>query len=394
MNLSKKLQRLILTSFGVLLLCSFNFSNPIALQNYKNSLNISREKLSLVGIAQTKDLIYPGAMGEMKYDLYYPVDYRKKKYPVFIWIHGGGFWAGNKSDPMDVAISRTIAELGYVVASIDYTLVVTGKADTAFPTAMRDVEKFIGFARKNLKDVNADLATPISIGGASAGAYLALYQATNPKNELPFRCVVDAFGPVDLTARNFNPTSMKIRNHSLTASGETIPSPQLMEQHSPLFKLSSFQGAIALILHSNKDTLVPIHQSQQLEVGLVNKGVSVFNNYIYSKSTNVGDADHDYPLDFLIENLQSFLSTEVCKNAFVSLSCSQNVKKGEAINCLTHLNANQVKNFHWVINGKKEDNRIAYSWTNITPGTYSAQIVAEDKQGQIHYSNFAQVEIK
>ena len=170
MNLSKKLQRLILTSFGVLLLCSFNFSNPIALQNYKNSLNISREKLSLVGIAQTKDLIYPGAMGEMKYDLYYPVDYMKKKYPVFIWIHGGGFWAGNKSDPMDVAISRTIAELGYVVASIDYTLVVTGKADTAFPTAMRDVEKFIGFARKNLKDVNADLATPISIGGASAGA--------------------------------------------------------------------------------------------------------------------------------------------------------------------------------------------------------------------------------
>lgn len=393
--MKNKILKIIVVLSVSTLLCSFNASNPIAFQDYKSALGLSRETLNPVQISQTLNLVYPGARGDLKYDLYYPVDYMKKKYPIFIWIHGGGFWAGHKADAMDVAVAKSIAELGYIVSSIDYTLAVTGKPETIFPAAMNDVENFVSFALKNLKNVNADLNTAISIGGASAGAYLALYQATNPKNEMPFRCVVDAFGPVDFTAKNLNPTSVTIRNHSLTGSMTTIPTAQTMEMYSPLFKLSSFQGSVAFILHSVKDTLVPFNQSQQLQAGLVNQNVNVFHAYDYNRSRKVGEADHDYPL--LVEILQEFLSTEVCKNVFVGLSCSQNVKKGGTINCLAHLNGTQVKSFDWIINGKKletNDKRIAYRWNNITPGKYSAQIVAEDKQGRTHYSNFVQVEIK
>ena len=56
-------------------------------------------------------------------DIYYPDGDTVTNRPVILYMHGGSFYAGNKTDGDCVAFCTAFAKKGYVTASVNYRLV-------------------------------------------------------------------------------------------------------------------------------------------------------------------------------------------------------------------------------------------------------------------------------
>jgi acetyl esterase len=80
--------------------------------------------------------------------------------PVLVWLHGGGFSAGDLDMPeADVVARELVARASVTVVSVDYRL-------AAFPAGLDDVVAVLGA-----------VDGPVVVGGTSAGASLALAAA-------------------------------------------------------------------------------------------------------------------------------------------------------------------------------------------------------------------------
>jgi acetyl esterase/lipase len=88
-----------------------------------------------------------------------------------VWAHGGSFVRGDLDMPEADWVARTLAELGIAVVSVDYR---RARADVHFPVPVDDVVTAWAWATG---EDGPDTALPWSIGGASAGANLALAAA-------------------------------------------------------------------------------------------------------------------------------------------------------------------------------------------------------------------------
>src|SRR3954452_16391428 len=77
-------------------------------------------------VTKKTDIVYGVAPDEngqpekLKLDLYQPKGDMVQKRPVVIWVHGGGFSGGDKSDDVVSELSERFARKGYVTASINY----------------------------------------------------------------------------------------------------------------------------------------------------------------------------------------------------------------------------------------------------------------------------------
>jgi dienelactone hydrolase len=126
----------------------------------------------------------PDAQGNpvaLKLDLYRPplTDTQTKR-PALVWVHGGGFSGGDKSNIVPVDVANTFAKLGYVVVSINYRLLGPGcTANPSMPSciiaaleAKHDAQAAVRWLRANASTYGVD-PTRIGIGGESAGAITA-----------------------------------------------------------------------------------------------------------------------------------------------------------------------------------------------------------------------------
>ncbi|WP_370814410.1 alpha/beta hydrolase [[Ruminococcus] lactaris] len=66
-----------------------------------------------------KDITY-GEKDANKFDLYVPADNTKENYGLVVYLHAGGFTAGDKSG--DEQILKWLCSKGYIAAGINYTL--------------------------------------------------------------------------------------------------------------------------------------------------------------------------------------------------------------------------------------------------------------------------------
>jgi arylformamidase len=100
-------------------------------------------------------------------DVYRPTSSAKDgKRPVVVWIHGGGWQTGDKSD---VAIKpRFFMDQGYVFVACNYRLL----PDVTMDELIRDVAQSIAWVHKNI-DMHEGDPERLIIGGHSAGAQLA-----------------------------------------------------------------------------------------------------------------------------------------------------------------------------------------------------------------------------
>lgn len=107
---------------------------------------------------------------DAKLDIYFPAE-GEGPYPVFVEIHGGAWYFGQKSSiefkPFLHGLKR-----GYACVSVGYTL----SPKAIYPQAVIEIKKAIDFIKKNADKYNLD-KDRIVLWGGSAGAHLAALAA-------------------------------------------------------------------------------------------------------------------------------------------------------------------------------------------------------------------------
>ena len=100
-------------------------------------------------------------------------------YPLVIYIHGGGFVAGNRNDILNNATElQYYLENGIAYASIGYRLLQFGETEGVIK-CLNDVKRGLQFIRNYATDLHID-ANKIVLKGNSAGAGIALWLGTHP----------------------------------------------------------------------------------------------------------------------------------------------------------------------------------------------------------------------
>jgi acetyl esterase/lipase len=106
-----------------------------------------------------------------KMDIFYPDDKFNKPYPVFIEVHGGAWYFGQKRsiefEPFLYGLSQ-----GYVCISLGYTLAPDGH----YPLPVQEIKSAIRFIRYNSNKYSID-PNRVVLWGGSAGAQLAALAA-------------------------------------------------------------------------------------------------------------------------------------------------------------------------------------------------------------------------
>ncbi len=140
-------------------------------------------------VSLTSDVVYgsntsySGATTSLKMDVYQPTGDTATVRPLIIWVHGGSFIGGSKTDFDMTTFSNDFAEKGYVCASINYRLgffpIDSANAVKAVIRAVQDLKATIRYFKKDFSTANTYKidTNNIFIGGSSAGAITALHTA-------------------------------------------------------------------------------------------------------------------------------------------------------------------------------------------------------------------------
>ena len=223
-----------------------------------------------------KDVTYCTAGGvDLKMDLYYP-DRISGRLPVAVYLHGGGWTAGDKEKANQNPEGKALLEQGYLLAALDYRLA----PEYRFPAMIEDVKCAIRSLRAHAGGYGLD-AGRIGVWGFSAGGHLAALLGTSDEiagydvgqyleQSSRVQAVVDFYGPADLRLPLTGDAYWLVRD----AFGTNDPHAPLLVLGSPVTWVSADDPPF-LILHGDSDTLVPLRQSQELFERLQAAGVPV-----------------------------------------------------------------------------------------------------------------------
>ena len=148
-------------------------------------------------------------------DLYIPRTVSARPLPIVLYVHGGSFTAGDKSNLNPVFLDA-LASAGYAVASVNYRLAPASH----FPAQIEDVKCAIRYLRAKASHYRLN-GSQISAFGTSVGGQLVALAAltgshskfdvgTYPTESSNVAAVVDMFGPANLTqaASGFSPSGI------------------------------------------------------------------------------------------------------------------------------------------------------------------------------------------
>jgi acetyl esterase len=123
--------------------------------------------IPLQEVGMKKDIVVETSVGPTQVSLYYPLDGKQKKYPVYINFHGGAFIMNDKE--LDDPYCRYLAnESGCVVINIEY-----GKApENPFPKPIHQGYDIFQWVKDRAGELKID-AGKIMVGGQSSGANIA-----------------------------------------------------------------------------------------------------------------------------------------------------------------------------------------------------------------------------
>ena len=207
-------------------------------------------------------------------DLYLPKNRRPgEKSPAVLLIHGGGWKEGDKRQAREIELGTTLAENGYVAASLNYALRSAGK----FPVNLQDCKNGIRYLRAHAAELDLD-PNRLAVMGGSAGGHLALMVAYTgddptlaPSQPYPdisdkVSCVIDFYGITDIESRRrTDPDGKSGELRGVEPEVQTIfgTTPREWKKASPIGHLRRNLPP-TLIVHGRKDTTVDRDQSQLL----------------------------------------------------------------------------------------------------------------------------------
>ncbi len=224
-------------------------------------------------VEERKDIEY-GRAGDhaLLVDVYSPKGLNKPA-PGLIFIHGGGWSGGHRSDYKYYTVA--FAQRGYVAATISYRFA----PEFPFPAAVEDAKCAVRWMRAKAAELHVD-PDRIAVIGGSAGGHLSMmvgYTADQKKLEghgghegvsSEVRAVVDLYGPTDFDTPlgRESGTVRRFIGKSFTED------PELYRAASPIRYLNA-KSPPTFVLHGTIDEVVPVEQSDMLVEKLKELGV-------------------------------------------------------------------------------------------------------------------------
>jgi glycerophosphoryl diester phosphodiesterase len=202
-------------------------------------------------------------------DAYYP-DNHNSNTKVIVYIHGGSWNRGDKSEFPKQLIDELVGKKGYMVVSINYRLVKEGK--NLFPAQIEDVKKAITFLSSKAKRYGFN-GNEFALMGGSAGAHLAMLYAYKHDPNKQVKTVVNLWGPTDLTDKAVRADGSDANNTVIRFLGEADPKAQICIDASPLLHLTKESAVPTLSFHGVEDPLVHVSQAENLHKKLQSLGV-------------------------------------------------------------------------------------------------------------------------
>jgi acetyl esterase/lipase len=197
--------------------------------------------------------------------------------PAIVMIHGGYWTVGDKG--AYAWQCRLAATEGIVAATIDYRL-ANGDPHHYWPAQAVDAQLAVRWMRAHAAELGIDPSRICALGD-SAGGQIALYLAAvgrtvpgDDAGELPgvpssVACVVDNFGPTDLSSPTMWPPDQLL----FGSDGKTRPT-DAEQGASPLFLVKPAMPPV-MIAHGRDDKSVNFDQSMQLDAALKRDHVPV-----------------------------------------------------------------------------------------------------------------------
>ncbi len=239
--------------------------------------------------AVERDVTYCTAGGvDLKMDVYYPNSLAGSadvaattgamgQVPAVLYVHGGGWTRGDKSDGAGAAAIPALRDAGFLVASINYRLA----PEFRFPAQIEDVKCAVRYLRANADSYSLNPDRIGAWGGSAGGHLVSLLGVTDasaglegsggyPDESSRVQAVVDMFGPADL--------SQEFEGGAIGSTlggrvfGATDRGSEILRAASPVTYISADDPPF-LILHGDSDALVPVSQSQELYDRLTSAGI-------------------------------------------------------------------------------------------------------------------------
>lgn len=235
-------------------------------------------------VAVERDLRYARAGGvDLCLDIYRPVGAASEWMPLVVYLHGGGWSTGSKSDGASDRVAALAAN-GVIVAAVDYRLV----PGAVFPAQLHDVKGALRWLRAHADLLGID-GERIGIWGASAGAYLASLAALssddaalegdvggNLKQSSAVQAVVHWFGQTDLAvSAHRTRIEAKLLPFAFEAGLLGVADPEQIARASAGLSLPTRATASAppfFIAHGDRDRIVPVAEGFALHQALSRAG--------------------------------------------------------------------------------------------------------------------------
>jgi len=221
--------------------------------------------------------------------------------PLIIWVHGGAWRGGSKEN----CPALRYLERGYAVASINYRL----SQHAIFPAQIEDCKAAVRWLRAHAKEHNLD-PNRFAAWGSSAGGHLVALLGTSGNvkglevgENLEFssrvQAVVDFFGPTDFTQMGrFSLPDAPFDHDSVDSpesrliGGDIQQNKDKAARANPIIYVSKDDPPF-LIMHGDKDNIVPYQQSELLRDALQKTGVPVTLKIVEGSGHGFGGRDID-----------------------------------------------------------------------------------------------------
>jgi acetyl esterase/lipase len=219
----------------------------------------------------------------LKMDILKPQRPTSAPLPALVWIHGGAWRKGSKTDGTRRLLP--FARSGYLCASIEYRL----SHEAIFPAQIEDCKCAIRFLRAHAKDLGLN-ANKIGVWGSSAGGHLAALLGTSHHVKAlegtggwqafssDVQAVCDWFGPTDFLKMGDFPSDI---DHNAWDSPEALLIGGLVQENlekvanaNPITYITQ-ETPPFLIMHADDDDMVPFNQSELLFDALKQVSVEV-----------------------------------------------------------------------------------------------------------------------
>lgn len=234
-------------------------------------------------------------------DVYLPAGRSIEETPLLIYIHGGAWIDGSKSEFLSFQSLMEKSFPGYAFVSIDYRLFNLNNGDNKFPIQENDVLKSIEYILS--KTTGWNISNKIILAGASAGGHLALLHGYKHQDIGNIQAVIAFFPPTDLAPfYGFNSiTSALIAG---LISGTPSEQPRIYSASSPVTFVDE-NSIPTVFFHGTTDNVVPVSQSEILKKELESFSVP----FLYKSIPGQGHGFTEATYATLIQEASVYLKT-------------------------------------------------------------------------------------